>query len=244
MLAVAGAGLISDDDVLVVGLGLPQVAALLAKRTHAPHAVVLLEIGVFEPFPREPAVGIADPRMWEEATAFGGMMDVLGRMLAGGRVSLGLLGALQVDPRGCVNTTLVRDGGTGRRFLGSGGANDIMSLARRTIILMRHEARRFRETVDFVTSPGRRVGGRSRLELGLVGEGPVAIVTDRALITLSDFGAVLASVHPGEDPEQVMAETPMMLRLPTGGPEITPAPSAEALRLLRTEIDAPGWYTR
>ena len=76
MMAVAAARLVKDTDVAVVGLGLPQVAALLAKRTHAPRAGVMLELGVFDPMPTESAMGIADPRLWKDAQAFGGMLDV------------------------------------------------------------------------------------------------------------------------------------------------------------------------
>lgn len=245
MLAVAAAGLVGDDDVVVVGLGLPQVAALLAKRTHAPGATLLLEIGVFEPAPRESAMGIADPRMWHGAAAHGGMMDVLGAMLHRGRVTLGLLGALQIDPAGCINTTKVTtEDGTERRFNGSGGGNDIASLAGRVLVIAQHNPRKFRQAVEFVTSPGRTVNGRHRAQLGLPGQGTVAVVTDRAIIDITDTGAVLRSVHPGEQPAAVAADTPMELRLPTVGVSTTPAPTTGQLALIRDELDPQGWYTR
>src|SRR5439155_11591339 len=197
MLAVAAARHVADDDVAVVGLGLPQVAGLLAKRTHAPGAVLLLEIGVFEPAPARSSMGIADPIMWEGASAFGGMLDVLGSMLHAGRVTVGLLGALQVDPYGSVNSSLVVNDGASRRFNGSGGANDIASLAGRVVVVMRHEPRKFRDVLDFVTSPGQRVRGRPRRELGLTRGGTASIVTDRAVIDVGDEGARLVAVHPG-----------------------------------------------
>jgi glutaconate CoA-transferase, subunit B len=245
MLAVAAAGLMRDDDVALVGLGLPQIAALLAQRTTAPGVQMLLEVGVFMPSPVEPAMGIADPRMWRGAWSFGGVLDVLGAMLHGGRVTLGMLGALQVDPAGSLNTTLVRgsDGAT-RRFNGSGGGNDIASLAGRVFVVMRHDARKFRPVLDFLTSPGRTVGGQPRESLGLAGSGTVAVITDRAIIEITDAGAVLASVHPGETPEKVIASTSMPLTVPGGGPAETPAPTARQLELLREELDPQGWYVR
>jgi len=245
MMAVAAAGRMLDDDVALVGLGLPQIAALLAQRTTAPHIRLLLELGVFMPRPQEPAVGVADPRMWHGAQAFGGVLDALGVMLHGGRVSLGILGALQVDPSGALNTTLVRAAdGSVRRFNGSGGGNDIASLAGRVLVVMRHDARKFRPTVDYLTSPGRLAGGRPRGEAGLPGQGTVAVITDRAVIEITADGAELAAVHPGQDPDEVLAATPMPVAVRRGGPARTPAPTPAQLALLRAELDPPGWYIR
>ena len=244
MLAVAGSLQVVDGDVALIGLGLPQVAALLAQRTHAPTARLLLEIGVFEPVPTEPAMGIADPRMWAGATSYGSMIEVLGVMLHGGRVSLGMLGALQVDQWGSLNTTEVLAGdGSRRRFNGSGGGNDISSNARRTVIVMTHQPRKFSPLLTFLTSPGRQVGGRARADLGLPGEGPCAVVTDRAVIAFTADGAILESVHPGEVPEEVAADTPIPLAVRKGGPAETPAPTAEQLALIRNDLDPQGWYT-
>lgn len=244
MLAIAASRLVRDDDVALVGLGLPQVAALLAKHTHAPDVALLFEMGVFEPEPREPAMGVADPRIWRGASGFGSMLDVLGYMLHGGRVTLGMLGTLQVDPGGNINSTaVIAEDGDSRRFLGSGGANDIASTAGRTVVVMQHQPRKFRGVVDFVTSPGRFVRDRTRADLGLPGSGTTAVVTDRAVIEIDEEGAVLAGVHPGEDPDAVRKDTPMPLRLPPEGPMETSAPTKEQLRLIRTDLDPHGWYT-
>jgi glutaconate CoA-transferase subunit B len=243
MMAVAAASLLRDDDVALVGLGLPQIAALLGQRTTTPGIQLLLELGVFMPHPVEPAMGIADPRMWKDAWSYGGVIDVLGAMLHGGRVTLGILGALQVDPSGSLNTTMVSAAdGSVRRFNGSGGGNDIESLAGRVLVVMRHDSRKFRPAVEFLTSPGRMLDGRPRAEYGLSGGGTVAIITDRAILQITDAGAVLASVHPGQSPESVLASTPMPLIVPAGGPDETAAPTALQQRLLRDELDPKGWY--
>lgn len=244
MLAVAAASRIRDGDVAVVGLGPPQVAALLARRTHAPTLRILLEIGVFDARPTGPSMGIADPRMWEGASVFGGVLDVLGSMLQGGRVSLGILSAVQVDPFGSINTTQVDlENGTVRRINGSGGGNDIASLSGRILVVLRHEPRRFRACLDFLTSPGRRVGSQPRAELGLPGYGTAAVVSDRAIIEIDDEGALLRSVHPGESVEEVLADTPFPLRTPKQGPEVTKEPTMAELDLIRSEIDPLQWYT-
>ena len=244
MLAVAAARFINDGDVALVGLGLPQVAAVLARRTRAPSATLLLEIGVFQPDPRGPNMGIADPLMWEGSASYGSMIDVLGSMLQSGRVTLGLLGALQVDRYGSINSTqVVGPEGKIRRFNGSGGANDVASLARRTVIVMRHQARKLPAALDFLTSPGRRVRGQSRAEMGLPGDGPAAIVTDRAVLAVTDTGAVLQSVHPGEDAATILADTPMGASMPAAGVAETTAPLPEELELIRRQLDPLGWYT-
>lgn len=243
MMAVAAAREIRDDDVVVVGIGLPQVAALLAKSTHAPGAMLVLEIGVIGASSTEPSLGIADPRMWEGARAFGSMIDVLGYLLHGGRVTLGVLGALQVDVAGSINSSLVLlEDGSVRRFQGSGGANDVASLAGRIMVVMRHEPRKFKERLDFLTSPGRRVGGRPRAEVGLPGTGTSVIVTDRAVLDVTDTGLALRCVHPGEEVEAVAASTPVPLE--TRGCRETTPPLEEELELIRRRLDPHGWYTR
>jgi glutaconate CoA-transferase subunit B len=242
MMAVAASQEIADDDVVVVGLGLPQIAALLAKRTHAPGVMLVLEIGVLDATSTEPSMGIADPRMWKGARAFGGMIDVLGYLLHGGRVTLGILGALQVDVAGSINSSqVVLEDGSIRRFRGSGGANDVASLAGRVMVVMRHDARKFRQRVDYLTNPGRLVDGRSREEAGLQGLGTSVIVTDRAVLDVTDGGLVLRSIHPGEDLDGVVSATPVPLD--ASDVDVTPAPTEEGLRLIREELDPSRWYT-
>ena len=46
MMVVAAARQLADGQVVFVGIGLPFLAAILAKRTDAPHAVLLRESGI------------------------------------------------------------------------------------------------------------------------------------------------------------------------------------------------------
>ena len=242
MMAVAASREIASDDVIVVGLGLPQIAALLAKLTHAPGATLALELGVFDARSATPSAGIADPRMWEGAGAFGGIIDALGYLLHGGRVTLGILGALQVDVAGSINSSLVvNEDGTVRRFRGSGGANDVASLSGRVMVVMRHEPRKFKQRVDFVTNPGRRIDGGTRADAGLPGLGTATVVTDRAVLDVLDGGLALRSVHPGEDADSVVADTPVPLE--TSGVGVTALPEEAVLALIRDKLDPNGWYT-
>src|SRR2546425_1424456 len=180
IMAAAGARELRDGEVVVVGLGLPQVACVLAQRTHAPRLSALLEIGVMNMSPIDTAVGLADPRIWYRATCWSGFLDVMGMNVHRGVVDVGFLGALEIDRFGNINTTLVKDDSGKVRFVnGSAAGNDIASHAKRVIMIMRHEKRKLPEAVAHLTSPG-FVGGRSRRESNLRGGGPHRLITDMA----------------------------------------------------------------
>ena len=167
LMAVAGARELRDGEIVAVGLGLPVVASFLAKKTHAPNMTMLFELGVIDPEPIHCGVGLADPRVWYRAKVLSSFVDILGAILHKGRVDVGFLGGLEVDQYGNLNTTLVGDPRAQfRHMIGSGGANDIASCAQRTIIIMRHEARKLKQAISFVTSPGYVTGGDSRAQAG------------------------------------------------------------------------------
>ena len=143
---------------------------------------------------------------------------------------------------GSINSSqIVLEDGSVRRFRGSGSANDVASLAGRVMVVMRHEPRKFKQRVDFLTNPGRLVEGRPREEAGLQGLGTSVIVTDRAVLDVTDAGLVLSSIHPGEDLDSVVAATPVPLD-PSGAHE-TAAPTEDELQLIRDELDEHRWYT-
>ncbi|HEY7680760.1 MAG TPA: CoA-transferase, partial [Terriglobia bacterium] len=109
IMAVAGARELRDGETVVVGLGLPQVATVLARRTHAPRLTSLLEIGVVNMNPVDTPVGLADSRIFYGATCWSGFLDVLGMNLHRGVVDVGFLGALELDRYGNINTTLLKE---------------------------------------------------------------------------------------------------------------------------------------
>jgi len=230
------------DEVVVVGIGLPQVACFLAKATHAPGLTPLLEIGVVNMHPRHTPVGLADSRIFYRATCWSGFLDVMGMNLHRGIVDTGFLGALEIDQFGNINTTLSREGGRLRYFNGSAGGNDVASLAKRIIVIMRHERRKLPLAVAHLTSPG-FPGGKSRDDAGLRGAGPHRIITDKAVIGFDDTtrSPVLLSVHPGVAMTDVVTNTGFPLQIPEALPD-TPLPTAEELRLLREDIDPKSVY--
>jgi acyl CoA:acetate/3-ketoacid CoA transferase beta subunit len=245
IMAVAGARELRDGEIVVVGLGLPQVACVLAKRTHAPRLTSLLEIGVVNMNPVDTPVGLADSRIFYGGTCWSGFLDVLGMNLHRGVVDVGFLGALELDRYGNINTTLLKeDSGRIRYFNGSAGGNDVASLAKRVIVILRHEKRKLPLAVAHLTSPG-FAGGKRRAELGLRGGGPHRVITDMAVLGFDTqtCEAELLSVHPGISAQKVQDHTGFPLRMPARVPE-TPLPTPEELRLLREEIDPRGVYLR
>lgn len=245
LMVVAGARELHDGEVAVVGLGIPLLAAALAQRTHAPTLKALNELGVADPRPVEPGVGNADARLWFGAAFFGSFIDIMGTCLHRGVVDVGFLGALEVDQFGNSNTTeIVNDDGSVRRFNGSGGANDMASNAKRTIIIARHESRKLVARVSHLTSPGFLDGGRSREAAGLPGGGPWRVLTDKAVLGFDDNTRrmKLVSIHPGVSHEDLRASTGFDLEVPADAP-VTVPPTAEQIRLIREELDPQRLYT-
>jgi glutaconate CoA-transferase subunit B len=243
LMAVSGARELVDGQVVAVGLGLPLVASFLAKRTHAPHMTIVFEIGVIDPEPVNTGVGLADPRVWYRATVLSSFADILGTVLHRGRVDVGFLGGLEVDPYGNLNATLVGDPrGKFRHINGGGGANDIASSAKRTIYIMRQEERKFRESISFITNPGYLKGGDSRQKARLPG-GPSRVITDKAIFGFDPETKrmTLISIHPGNKLDDVLAAMgfcPVISRQTA----VTEPPTPEQLRLIREEIDPERMY--
>ena len=238
IMAAAGARELHDGEVAVVGIGLPQVTAMLARRNHAPTLTTLLEIGVVNMDPNDTPVGLADSRSFYRATCWSGFLDIMGMNLHRGVVDVGFLGALEIDRYGNINTTLLKEeSGKIRYFNGSAGGNDVASLAKRVMMILRHDKRKLLNAVAHLTSPG-FVGGKSRQELGLRGGGPHRVITDKAVLGFDSVtrSATLLSLHPGIQLDDVIASTGFPLQTPKQIP-LTPLPTAEELRLLREEID-------
>jgi acyl CoA:acetate/3-ketoacid CoA transferase beta subunit len=67
---------------------------------------------------------------------------------------LGSLAAGQIDKLGNINSTII----PGVTYItGSGGANDIASSARETVVTLRQTAERFVGKAPYITAPGRKV---------------------------------------------------------------------------------------
>ncbi len=235
---------IRDGERVFVGMRLPLTAFVVARRTHAPNAVGLFELGMVrdEPAP-ELLYTMGDPPNVRGATWCTGTVEIMG-LLARGEVDAGFIGGAEIDRRGDLNTTAI---GADRahptvQLPGSGGAADIASLARRLIVIMPHDRRRLREKVDFITTPGHGPDPGWRRRVGLPGGGPSVLITTLGVFRFVDGDAVLESFHPGASVETVRAATGWDLRL---APDVreTETPSDSVLRAIR-EYDPEGFWTR
>jgi glutaconate CoA-transferase subunit B len=234
---------IADHEVVFVGMRLPLIAFVVAKKTHAPNAVGLFENGVIRTTPAPELIyTMADPPNILGATQ---CLDMLGVMslLQSGRVHLGFLGAAEVDRFGNLNSTEVQGPKGSTRLPGSGGACDIASLAHRFVVLLEHSKQRLPERVSYTTSPGNGDGPGWRKRVGLPRGGPSAVITTKAVLRFDGNGeAYLASVHPGIEVGDVVNNTGWKLRLGESVAQ-TPEPTHAELRAIR-EYDRQGFWTR
>ncbi|MFB6354012.1 MAG: CoA-transferase subunit beta [Halobacteriales archaeon] len=235
LMIACGARELNDGEVGLIGVGLPLLAAKLAKQTHAPTLERYVEIGLGDPQPVEDVLGIGDVRIFHHPVISNSESGVMLGILQRGDIDVGFLGGIQVDQYGNLNTTLLGDEENPERvYGGSGGANDIASCAGRFHTILPLEERRFPERVDYLTSPGYLGGGDERAEAGLPGGGPDKVITDRAVFDFEpDTKRMrLHSVHPGETVEGVRNRVGFDLVVPDDPPE-TPPPTDEELSILR-----------
>jgi glutaconate CoA-transferase subunit B len=242
LMVAAAAREIRDGEVVFVGMRLPLIAFVVAKKTHAPQAIGLFENGVVRSTPAAELIyTMADPPNIQGATQ---CLDMLGVMslLQSGKAHLGFLGAAEVDRFGNLNSTQVRGERGITRLPGSGGACDIASLAQRFVALLEHSRRRLPERVSYMTSPGNGDGSGWRKRVGLPRGGPSAVITTKTVLRFGEDGeAYLASVHPGVTVEDVLANTGWKLRV-AETVESTQEPSSAELNAIR-EYDKQGFWT-
>jgi glutaconate CoA-transferase subunit B len=245
LMTINSSRLLRDGDVVFVGVGLPNLACNLARRTHAPNLLMIYEAGVIGAQPARLPLSIGDPTLVSGAAAVCSMYDVFTLYLQRGNVDVGFLGGAQIDRFGNINATVIGDYEHPKvRLPGSGGSMEISAWANRCYIMTPHQKRRFPEKVDFCTSAGFLHGRIEREAARLRGEGPQAVVTDLGILEPDESGElVLTALHPGKAFEEAAANTGWHLRRKTELMETEP-PSIEELRILREELDPNGIYLK
>jgi glutaconate CoA-transferase subunit B len=226
-LAALAAREIRDRAVCFVGVGVPSLAAMAAKRHHAAGAVLIYESGAIDTDPPLPPLSTGSPAVVADTAMIGSCLDVFA-MLQQGRFDLGLLSAAQVDRFGNLNSTVLGPYAAPRlRLVGSGGAHDIATLAREVLIEMPHDPRRFVERVDFVTSPGLRSAANGLGEVRLRGRGPTCLVTPRARFSFAAGELTLDALAPGVEEAEALdgfrwtvPRAPQLAQLPPLEPDL------------------------
>jgi glutaconate CoA-transferase subunit B len=265
LMVTAAAREIADGEVIFVGMRLPLLGFLLAKSTHAPKAIGVYELGVIrDTVAPEPILTMGDLPNLYRAQWLADTADLMG-LLQQGLVDASFIGGAQVDQFGNLNTSYIltadrRPQTAGReedskglsilpewietRLPGSGGACDLASLAKRHIIIMAHEKRRFVAKVDYITSPGYGDGAGWRERVGLPRGGPSTVITTLGVLRFEaeTREMVLTSTHPGVTVEEVVASTGWPLAVAPNVTE-TPAPTEGELAMLR-QFDPQGFWTK
>ncbi len=237
------AGLLEDGALVVVGTGAPCAAAMLAQLTTAPKLTLMFEAGGVGPrLPRMP-ISVGDSRTFYQGLMATSMADIM-ETCQRGMVDYTFLGGAQIDRYGNLNSTVIGDYDTPAvRLPGSGGANDLGSLCRKTLVITPHDPRRFVERVDFVTTAGYLDGPGAREAAGLPpGTGPHKVITDLAILGFhpDTKRMQVESLHPGVTIEAVRARTSFDIDI-ADQLATTALPTSDQLDALREQVDPHGY---
>ena len=249
---VAAARELAGQHVCFVGVGLPNIAVNLAKRTVAPDLELVYEAGVFGARAGPPAAVHRRPddrhRRDRRRRA---CWSLFGYYLQGG---LHRRRASWARPRSTGSATSTRRSSattsTRRRACpGSGGACEIAINAREVFVIMRQTKRSFVEKLDFRTSPGNLGGAenaaRIRREQGWLGRGPVGRRHGPRHLPLRRRRRDAPRLAPpGRDARRGPRDDRLGRSAFAADLRATPEPTAEELRLIRDELDPEGAYTK
>ncbi len=246
LVCIMSARFLEDGKIVFGGAGMPLISCILAQKMHAPRLTILFEGGVIGP---QVEIGKMPPSTNEQRAARRANMllsitDIL-LLQQRGYVDYGFLGGAQIDQYGNLNSSFIGDADNPKvRLPGTGGANDIASLASKILVAMHHEKKRFVEKVDFITTPGYLHGGDSREKAGLTVGGAYKVITHLGIFGFDEKTRRmrLETLHPGATVEEVKERTGFNLLIPDKI-QYTKPPTEEELRLLR-ELDPDQRYTR
>ena len=168
MMTIAASRALRSEDVCFVGIGAPSAACNLARLTHAPDITLIYESGTIGTAPDVLPLSIGDGELCDTAVTTVSVPEMFRYWLQGGRVTIGFLGAAQLDKFGNINTTVIGDYHNPKiRLPGGGGAPEIATSCGEIFITMKQSKRGLVQKVDFVTSFGHGVGGSARKNLGI-----------------------------------------------------------------------------
>ena len=246
LMIINAARLLRDGDVVFVGVGQPNLACNLAKRTHGPNIVMIYEAGVIGAEPARLPLSIGDPTLVSGSLSVVSMYDIFTLYLQRGNVDVGFMGGAQIDKYGNINATVIGNdyAHPKTRLPGSGGSQEIAAWANRCYIMTPHQKRRFPEKVDFMTSAGFLNGRKERAATGVRGEGMLGVVTDLGFMEPDENGElILTALHPGKTAEQAKENTGWDLKI-AEHLRVTEPVTEKELKILREELDPSGIYVK
>jgi glutaconate CoA-transferase subunit B len=245
LMVAAASRELKDHEIVFVGIGIPQLGALLAQRTHAPNLTLIYESGVIGTRPARLPLSIGDPTLVSGTYGIFSFYETFSLLLQRGFIDVGFVGGAQVDKFGNINSTVIGEYGKPKvRLPGSGGGCEIAGLSKRIIIITPHEKRRMVEKVDFITSPGFIDGPGAREQIGLKG-GPAAVITTMGVLRFDEKTRemYLSSYHPGVSIDQIKQNTGWNLKISPDVRETEP-PTVEQVEILRKDLDPQGIYLK
>jgi glutaconate CoA-transferase subunit B len=234
---------LEDGKTAVIGTGMPLAAAMLAQKTHSPNLITLFEAGSVAPQLIKLPLSVADSYTMAGALMHSSMDEIMSACQRG-VVDYTFLGGAQIDMYGNLNSTMV---GTDIQkpkvcLPGSGGANDLASLCWKTLVITPHDKRRFVARLDFLTTPGYLTGPGAREAAGLPpNTGPYKVISTLALMGYDPASKRMRveSLHPGVTAQDVRNNTGFEMLFVDPLP-VTPEPTDDELRILRTKVDPLG----
>jgi glutaconate CoA-transferase subunit B len=245
LMVTAASRELKERDVVFVGIGIPQLGALLAQRTHAPNLTLIYESGVIGTHPARLPLSIGDPTLVSGTYGIFNFYETFSMLLQRGFIDVGFIGGAQVDRYGNINSTVIGDYNKPKvRLPGSGGGCEIAGLSKRIIIITPHEKRRMVQRVDFVTSPGFLDGASARERLGLDG-GPSSVITTMGVLRFDEKTKemYLSSHHPGVSLDEIKQNTGWDLKISPSVRETEP-PTVREVEILRRDLDPEGIFLK
>lgn len=241
MMTVAAARALAGRTSCFVGIGLPSMAANLARRLHNPRLSLIYESGTIGAKPALPPLSVGDGELAETADSVVSSAEIFNYWLQPGRIEVGFLGAAQLDKYCNINTTVIGEDYRRPvvRLPGAGGAPEIAASCGEVFVVLRQSRRAFVERVDFITSVGYGDGPGHRQRLGLRGRGPTLVITDLGVLEPDPVTCelTLTTLHPGIEVDAVHAATGWKL---TVAPvlRVSEAPTVAELEILRDLANA------
>ncbi|MEX6428781.1 MAG: CoA-transferase subunit beta [Ferrimicrobium sp.] len=214
MMIIAAARALRDEHNCFVGIGVPSVAANLARRLYNPSLMLIYESGCIGAKPTRLPLSIGDSELSDTSMTVVSVPEIFNYWLQGGKVDVGFLGAAQIDRYGNLNSTVIGDYDHPTvRLPGAGGAPDIAAFAKEVFVVLDQSVRSFVPELGFVTSVGHFAHGRTRHEWGLPGGGPTQVITNLGILVPNEGELELRWIHPSVELKDVRQHTGWDLKI-------------------------------